>query len=65
MLDCPLSCPCNDISVCVNCSYLYLVELRDLLEKEHERNVKALEMEQKKCYNNYNDSRDKIAPNQS
>ena len=43
MLDCPLSCPCNDISVCVNCSYLYLVELRDLLEKEHERNIKALE----------------------
>lgn len=55
MFDCPITCPCNDISVCVNCEYLYLVEFRDLLEREHAENVKKLENDREKCYNNNND----------
>lgn len=51
---CPMLCNCNDISVCVSCEYYYLIRFRQLLEQEHKNNVKSLEKEEKKCYNDTN-----------
>lgn len=52
LIDCPIECPCDNISICIECDY-------------YQFKKQKLEKEQKKCYNMTNGNSDKVTPNQS
>ena len=50
--ECPIGCSCNDITVCVECDFYGYV-------------AAAIAERAEKCYNNTNEDKDKLSPNQS